>query len=158
MPLLGYVGFSWTVIFVFLYLWFLIFKCKIHCLAHNMPSFGLPLDIFVWTVLPHYSCFSSKVIPPLTFSGHFIYSSINSYLPSVDKRTSGLRKSLIRVYLSQTDNNCQEANSQQIEKMLQKMSELITYFISQRARNHWDWIKRKRTRHILILHRWASAS
>lgn len=64
--------------FVFLYLWFLIFKCEIYYLAHNMPSLWLSLDIFVWTVLPHYSCFSSKVNPPLIFSGHFIYSSINS--------------------------------------------------------------------------------
>lgn len=42
--------------------------------------------------------------------------------PSVDKRTSSLRKNLVRVHLSQTDDNCEEAKSQRTEKMLQRMA------------------------------------
>ena len=41
----------------------------------------------------------------------------------VSKRTSSLKKSLIKS-LSQTDDNCQEAKSQSIEKMLQRMAVL----------------------------------
>lgn len=52
----------------------------------------------------------------------------HSQLTRVDKRTSSLRKSLMRVHLSQTD-NCWEAKSQGIEKMLLRMAvlQLILY-------------------------------
>ena len=53
-----------------------------------------------------------------------------------EKRMSSPRKSPVRIYLSQTDDNCWEARSQQTEKVLRRMAVLpLTLYTRIKARD-----------------------
>ena len=111
----------------------------------------------------------SSGLPQRPLPPHFVSTVLTAPNTSVDKSVQTCRE-ILWVYLSQTDDNCQEAKSQRIWKMLWRMAVLqhILYIRIKRGDiglheiprwsttgagkkgNLWDWLESEMERHTLL--------